>query len=196
MYIESRTHRRWCCMCSAGHRATAAGQNRWCQAFFSMLATTTEGRAKELEKQGLSDRNSAVAFWKSTRSGLAKPLVWRSALMCFSSSGLPLEREATREAASCERRSVCTEQVVKRTPSRFLKRQRTTRLRTRRRLKRRLAEWQAHCSSSLVPDVAVCTAPRCEDRCPGSLHSTTGLSQTALGTVVKMGTKRVPPMEW
>ena len=49
-------------MCIAGLRATAAGQDRWGQALFSMPATTTSGRAKDLVKQGLSDRNSVVAF--------------------------------------------------------------------------------------------------------------------------------------
>ena len=32
------------------------------KALFSMLASTTSGRAKELVKQGLGDRNGTVAF--------------------------------------------------------------------------------------------------------------------------------------
>ena len=32
------------------------------KALYSMLATTTSGRAKELVKQGLSDRNGMIAF--------------------------------------------------------------------------------------------------------------------------------------
>ena len=34
----------------------------------SMLASTTSGRVKELEKQGLSDRIGMIAFEKSTRT--------------------------------------------------------------------------------------------------------------------------------
>ena len=38
------------------------------KALHSMLAATTSGRARELVKQGLSDRNSMIAFWKDTRA--------------------------------------------------------------------------------------------------------------------------------
>ena len=44
------------------------------KALHNMLASTTSGRAKELVKQGLSDRNDMIAFGR-TRERLARPLV-------------------------------------------------------------------------------------------------------------------------
>ena len=38
------------------------------KALYSMLASTTSGRAKELVKQGLSDRNGMDRVWKDTRA--------------------------------------------------------------------------------------------------------------------------------
>ena len=38
------------------------------KALHIMLTSTTSGRAKELVKQGLSDRNGIIAFWKDTRA--------------------------------------------------------------------------------------------------------------------------------
>ena len=37
------------------------------EALYSMLASTTSGRAKELVKQGLSDRNGMIAFGRIRR---------------------------------------------------------------------------------------------------------------------------------
>ena len=41
------------------------------KALYSMLAATTSGRAKELVKQGLSDRNDMIAFGR-IREGVGK----------------------------------------------------------------------------------------------------------------------------
>ena len=38
------------------------------KALYSMLASTTSGRAKGLVKQGLCDLNGMIAFWKDTRA--------------------------------------------------------------------------------------------------------------------------------
>ena len=53
-----------------------------------MLASTTSGRAKELVKQGLSDRIGMITVGRIRER--CAPLVWRSSQTCFSSSGHPL----------------------------------------------------------------------------------------------------------
>ena len=59
------------------------------KALYSMLAATTSGRAKELVKQGLSQRNGMIAF-EGYASDSARLLVWRNSQTCFISSGHPL----------------------------------------------------------------------------------------------------------
>ena len=49
-------------MDTARRRARTREPNSWCQSSVSMLAATTSGRAKELVKQGLSERNGMIAF--------------------------------------------------------------------------------------------------------------------------------------
>ena len=57
---EQSARRRWSKMDTARRRARTR----------SMLAATTSGRAKELVKQGLSDRNGMIAFgWMRERFG-------------------------------------------------------------------------------------------------------------------------------
>ena len=51
------------------------------KALYSMLAATTSGRAKELVKRGLSERNGMIALGRIRE---------RSSQTCFSSSGHPL----------------------------------------------------------------------------------------------------------
>ena len=63
----------------------AAGVKALC----SMLAATISGRAKELVKQGLSERSGMIAF-RRIRERSARLLEWRSSQTCFSSSGHPL----------------------------------------------------------------------------------------------------------
>ena len=55
------------------------------KALYSMLASTTSGRARKLVKQGLSERNGTIAFGRIRE----RPLEWRSSQTCFSSSGTP-----------------------------------------------------------------------------------------------------------
>ena len=59
------------------------------KALYSMLASTTSGRAKELVKQRLSDRNGMIAFGR-IREPFGKTAGVRSSQTCFSSSGHPL----------------------------------------------------------------------------------------------------------
>ena len=60
------------------------------KALHSMLAATTSGRAKELVKQGLSDRNGYGRVWKDTRAIRQDCWSGEAPLTCFSSSGHPL----------------------------------------------------------------------------------------------------------
>ena len=60
------------------------------KALFSMLASTTSGRAKELVKQSLSDRNGMVAFGRAReRFGKTAGVVKLTDVFQFSSNGLP-----------------------------------------------------------------------------------------------------------
>ena len=65
-------------------RSKYARTEQLVEALYSMLAATFSGRAMQLVKQGLSDRNGMIAFWKDTRSFRQD---WRSSQICFSSSG-------------------------------------------------------------------------------------------------------------
>ena len=64
-------------MDTATRRARTREPNSWCKALYSMLAATTSGRAKELVKQGLSERKDMNAFGRvrerfSKTAGVAK----------------------------------------------------------------------------------------------------------------------------
>ena len=59
------------------------------KALYSMLAATTSGRAKELVKQGLSERNGMIAFGR-TREGFGNIAGVATLSDVFSSSGHPL----------------------------------------------------------------------------------------------------------
>ena len=59
------------------------------EVFYSMLAATTLGRAKELVKQGFSDLNGMIAFGR-IRERFGKTAGVAKLSECFSSSGHPL----------------------------------------------------------------------------------------------------------
>ena len=68
-----------------GDEQERENQTAGVKALYSMLASTTSGRAKELVREGLTDGNGMIAFGYATDS--ARTLVWRSSQTCFSSSG-------------------------------------------------------------------------------------------------------------
>ena len=51
-----------------GEEEERENQTAGVKALYILLASTTSGRAKELMKQGLSDRNDMITFWKDTRA--------------------------------------------------------------------------------------------------------------------------------
>ena len=60
-------------------RGNSSGKEPLVSSFLQYAGLDNVRTCKGTRETGLED--SVVAFWKSTRSGLAKPLVWRSALI-------------------------------------------------------------------------------------------------------------------